>query len=64
MRKLRHPRGASADRVKRRYFHKLSMQYMQVMGRHGCVGCGRCVDVCLGDLDLSTLLSRMHDERR
>ena len=58
------PRGASADRVKRRYFHKLSMQYMQVMGRHGCVGCGRCVDVCLGDLDLSTLLSRMHDERR
>lgn len=57
------PRHATSQRVKRRYFHKLSMQYMQVMGRHGCVGCGRCVDVCMGDLDVSTLLSRMHDER-
>jgi len=58
------PRGVRPQRVKRRYFHKLSMQYMQLMGRHGCVGCGRCVEVCMGDLDISTLLSRMHDERR
>ena len=56
------PRAAKAERLKRRFFHKLSYQYIDVMGRHGCVGCGRCVATCMGGLDISTLLTRIHDE--
>jgi ferredoxin len=40
----------------------MAYQYVEVMGRHGCVGCGRCVSGCMGCLDISTLLSRIHDE--
>lgn len=56
------PRAAKADRLERRFFHKMSYQYIDVMGRHGCVGCGRCVATCMGGLDISTLLERIHDE--
>jgi len=56
------PRAAKAARLKRRFFHKMSYQYMEVMGRHGCVGCGRCVGTCLGGLDISSVLARIHDE--
>ncbi len=56
------PRAARAERLKRRFFHKLSYQYIGVMGRHGCVGCGRCVATCMGGLDLPALLTRIHDE--
>jgi len=56
------PRAAKAERLKRRFFHKMSYQYIEVMGRHGCVGCGRCVGACMGGLDISTLLARIHDE--
>jgi ferredoxin len=56
------PRLVRAERLKRRFFHKMSCQYVEVMGRHGCVGCGRCVTVCMGDLDISALLTRIHDE--
>ncbi len=57
------PRAAGGERLKRRFFHKMSLQYVEVMGRHGCVGCGRCVTACMGGLDISTLLARIHDER-
>jgi sulfhydrogenase subunit beta (sulfur reductase) len=56
------PRAAKADRLKRRFFHKMSYQYVELMGRHGCVGCGRCVATCMGGLDISSLLERIHDE--
>jgi sulfhydrogenase subunit beta (sulfur reductase) len=56
------PRAAKAERLKRRFFHKMSYQYIELMGRHGCVGCGRCVATCMGGLDISSLLERIHDE--
>ena len=56
------PRAAKAERLKRRFFHKMSYQYVELMGRHGCVGCGRCVATCMGGLDISSLLERIHDE--
>jgi ferredoxin len=56
------PRRAKSERFKRRFFHKMSYQYVEIMGRHGCVGCGRCVAACMGGLDISSLLSRIHDE--
>jgi sulfhydrogenase subunit beta (sulfur reductase) len=58
------PRAAAGRRLQRRFFHKMSYQYVELMGRHGCVGCGRCVTACMGELDISTLLERIHDGRR
>jgi ferredoxin len=55
------PRHSGADRLNRRFFHKMSFHYIQRMGRHGCVGCGRCVTTCMGGLDISNLLVRMKD---
>jgi sulfhydrogenase subunit beta (sulfur reductase) len=56
------PRAKRAERTKRRFFHKMSYQYVELMGRHGCVGCGRCVDTCMGCLDISSLLERIKNE--
>ncbi len=46
------PRPTQKERVKRRYYHKLSYYYLRKMGTHGCVGCGRCVISCLGSIDM------------
>jgi len=56
------PRARKAERLKRRFFHKLSYQYVELMGRHGCVGCGRCVTTCMGKLGIPDFLARVHDE--
>ncbi len=42
------PRPQRKDRLKRRFFHKVSAQYYARDGMVGCVGCGRCIKVCLG----------------
>jgi sulfhydrogenase subunit beta (sulfur reductase) len=42
------PRAQHKDRMKRRFFHKVSAQYFARDGTVGCVGCGRCIKVCLG----------------
>ena len=42
------PRENRGQRMKRRFFHKVSAQYYLRDGMVGCVGCGRCVKVCLG----------------
>jgi len=42
------PRENRKERMKRRFFHKVSGQYYLRDQAVGCVGCGRCVKVCLG----------------
>jgi len=42
------PREHRKERMKRRFFHKVSAQYCVRDGTVGCVGCGRCIKVCLG----------------
>jgi len=42
------PRALAADRAKRWSYHKLSQGYAERNGQHGCVGCGRCTQVCMG----------------
>jgi sulfhydrogenase subunit beta (sulfur reductase) len=56
------PRKARAERLRRRFFHKLSYQYVERFDRHGCVGCGRCVTTCLAKLGIPDFLARAHDE--
>ncbi len=50
------PRALHRDRIKRRFYHKASAQYFQRDGRVGCVGCGRCVKVCMGSTDLPAVI--------
>ncbi len=51
------PRPRRADRMKRRFFHKVSAQYYQRDGMVGCVGCGRCITVCLGTTDMPAVVA-------
>ncbi len=55
------PRATGGERLKRRFFHKMSYQCIEKMGRHGCVGCGRCVTTCMGGLDIGSVLGRIKD---
>jgi ferredoxin len=41
------PRPRRADRLRNRFFHKVSHQWAERNGRHACVGCGRCVVGCM-----------------
>lgn len=51
------PRERRKDRMKRRFFHKVSAQYFVRDGMIGCVGCGRCIKVCLGATDMPTVVA-------
>jgi ferredoxin len=51
------PREGRQDRIKRRFFHKVSAQYYQRDGVVGCVGCGRCIEVCLGTTDMPAVVA-------
>jgi sulfhydrogenase subunit beta (sulfur reductase) len=50
------PREAKEERMKRRFYHKVSAQYYQKDGLLGCVGCGRCVQVCMGTTDMPAVV--------
>lgn len=55
------PRAKTKERVKRRFYHKLSYAYIVQDGHPGCVGCGRCITVCqaFGLLDISAVVKRL-----
>jgi ferredoxin len=55
------PRDKTKERIKRRFYHKFSYQYVKLDGHHGCVGCGRCVTVCeaIGMLDVPAVVQRL-----
>jgi ferredoxin len=46
------PREEPSARAFRYSYHKLSYRYVEEMGVHGCVGCGRCAIVCMGAVDM------------
>jgi ferredoxin len=51
------PRGNRKARMKRRFFHKVSAQYYLRDGMVGCVGCGRCIKVCLGTTHMPAVVA-------
>lgn len=53
------PRGEKGERFKRRFYHKLSYQYMKRDGRIGCVGCGRCITACPGEVGMPSVVARL-----
>jgi len=57
------PRAQRKERMKRRFFHKVSAQYYQRDEAVGCVGCGRCVKACLGSTDMPAVVGAIRKGR-
>jgi sulfhydrogenase subunit beta (sulfur reductase) len=53
------PRRDKKERLKRRFFHKLSYQYILRNGRHGCVGCGRCINTCFANISMPDIAEKI-----
>jgi len=53
------PRAERKDRMKRRFFHKVSAEYYRRDEAIGCVGCGRCIRTCLGAADMPTVVAAL-----
>jgi ferredoxin len=53
------PRASRADRRQRWFYHKVSMDYLEKNPVIGCVGCGRCVIACPGEVDMPTVIRWM-----
>jgi ferredoxin len=50
------PRRAAHDRRNRRFFRKLAHYFIQRELSVACVGCGRCIGVCHGDIGMPTVV--------
>ena len=55
------PRGGRAARLRNRFEKKFSY-FPEVLGRYACDGCGRCTEVCTGNIDIRAVLKRADDE--
>jgi len=56
-------RSDKKDRLKRRFFHKLSYQYIEKNKRHGCVGCGRCITTCFADINMPSVVEAIRKQK-
>jgi len=50
-------------RLRNRYVKKFDF-FIDNLGFQACCGCGRCIDVCPGKIDIRYILKRLHDESR
>lgn len=49
-------------RLRNRYIKKFDF-FIDNLGFPACCGCGRCIDVCPGKIDIRYILKRLHDEK-
>lgn len=49
------PVNRARHALKRRFLHKLKYDYAS-HGKPSCTGCGRCVDICFGGVDITTFI--------
>ncbi|MCK7541276.1 MAG: 4Fe-4S dicluster domain-containing protein [Marinilabiliales bacterium] len=56
------PRKPVEDRRNKRFFCKLSYSQSKKYLRPGCVGCGRCVRVCPGDIGMPNVVTYIRRE--
>jgi len=54
------PRGAKKDRVRQRFMHKFKYIPVKRGGEIGCVGCGRCVQLCPVNIDVREVVRNMN----
>jgi sulfhydrogenase subunit beta (sulfur reductase) len=50
------PRPSKKERVRQRFMHKLSY-FQSRYGQYLCVGCGRCIEKCPVNMDISQVIS-------
>lgn len=50
------------QRLRFRYFKKFDF-FPSNLGLNACCGCGRCIDVCPGKIDIRYILKRLSDEK-
>jgi ferredoxin len=50
------PRKAVHDRRNRRFFRKLHHYFIQRELTAACIGCGRCAEVCHGDIGMPSVV--------
>lgn len=55
-------RATQAQRLRQRILHKFSYNPEQYDGDIGCTGCGRCIEVCPVDIDITYILGRVANE--
>jgi len=55
------PRKMLGDRIKHRLMHKF-VYFLDRYGINMCVGCGRCMDVCIGGIDTRAMLKKLNEE--
>lgn len=49
-------------RLRNRYLKKFDF-FISNLGFQACCGCGRCIDVCPGRIDIRSILRKLHDEK-
>lgn len=54
------PRGTKKDRVRQRFMHKFKYIPVKRGGEIGCVGCGRCVQLCPVNIDVRKVVNDMN----
>ncbi len=55
------PRKKVQERLRHRYLHKFDY-IRENYGFDGCTGCGRCIEVCLGKIDMRKVLDELKRE--
>ncbi len=54
------PRGTKKHRVRQRFMHKFKYMPIKLDGDIGCVGCGRCIQVCPVNIDVRDVINNMN----
>ena len=52
------PRGKLYQRLQNRYHCKMDYSYER-LNRYACVGCGRCIDGCAGNIDMRKIFAEL-----
>jgi len=52
------PRGKLSQRLQNRYHCKMDYSYER-LARYTCVGCGRCIDGCAGNIDMRKIFAEL-----
>lgn len=57
------PRKTRTERLRNWYMCKLSYR-PENFGNYACTGCGRCINVCQGKIDIRKSLQKLYDEKK
>ena len=49
------PRKHLGERLRNRFIKKFDF-FPEILGIYACTGCGRCIETCLGDIDIREVL--------